>query len=277
MPECIRRNIRGVFHKMSSIGETVREVYRYRALVWALAQRHLATRYRGSLLGFLWSILNPLFLMLVYLLVFHYYMRSSFVEHYPIFLFCGLLPWAWTSSALMEGATSIVSGGHLITKSMFPAQLLPVVSVLTTMVNFILSIPLLILFMFLSGVPLHSTFLLLPVVILLQFLLLVGAGLALSALNVLFRDVQHIVGNLLSLLFFLCPIVYPESVVPAHFKFSLDLNPLALLTQVYHQIILNGALPTLTQALYLGGWTALVLLVGNLIFIRYRESFAELL
>lgn len=262
---------------MISLSRTVKDIYQYRALVWALVQRHLATRYRGSVLGFLWSILNPLFLMLVYLLVFRYYMRAANVEHYPIFLFCGLLPWAWTSSALMEGTTSIVSSGHLITKSMFPAELLPVVSVITTMVNFILSLPILFIFMICSGVGAHLTLLALPFLVVVQFIFLVGAGLALGALNVLFRDVQHILGNLLSLLFFLCPIVYPSTVVPEKFQFTMVLNPFALLTQTYHHLILDGALPSLSEVVYLVGWSLFVAILGNIIFSRYRESFAELL
>jgi len=245
--------------------------------MWALAQRHLAQRYRGSLLGFLWSIINPLCLMLVYVLVFHYYMRSNLVEHYPIFLFCGLLPWIWSSSALMEGTSSIVQSGHLITKSMFPAQLLPMVAVLTTMVNFVLSLPLLFVFMFASGVTFKLTLLALPFLVLLQFLLLSGCVLLLSSLNVVFRDVQHILGNLLSFLFFLCPIVYPASIVPEQLRFSLYLNPLALLTQFYQQVILDGTLPPAAHVGYLLAVSAVIILVGNLVFCRHRESFAELL
>ena len=121
------------------------ELYRYRALVWALVGRHLATRYRGSVLGFVWSFLNPLCLMAVYTVVFKYYMRSNVVEHYSLFLFCGLLPWQWVASSAVEGTNSLVSSGHLITKSMFPAHILPVVSVVTNLVHFLLALPLLVL------------------------------------------------------------------------------------------------------------------------------------
>ena len=260
-----------------SLTHTLRELHQYRGLIYALAQRHLAQRYRGSMLGFLWSIINPLCLMLVYVLVFHYYMRSNLVEHYPIFLFCGLLPWVWTSSALMEGTTSIVHSGHLITKSMFPAQLLPVVSVITTMVNFVLSLPVLFIFMLAAGVEMHATLAALPLLIVLQFLFLCGWTLMLSALNVLFRDVQHILGNLLTFLFFLCPIVYPAAIVPEQFRFTLLLNPFALLTQCYQQIILDGVLPSALNLGYLFAFTGLLLVLGNVVFSGHRESFAELL
>jgi len=256
--------------------ENIKALFRYRSLIAALVVRHLSMRYRGSLLGFLWSFLNPLCLMLVYTLVFKYYIRFD-MKNYAVFLFCGLLPWLWVTSGLLEGATSIVSSGHLITKSMFPAHILPTVAVLTTMVNFLLSLPLLFLFMALAGMPLHATLLLLPVLIFLQFVMLLGLSYLFSALNVHYRDVQHIVGNLLTFVFFLCPILYSVSAVPPQFRFTLDFNPFAAVTQCYHALILDGTLP---PPFALGSLVLSVLLsfvVGNLVFDRYRESFAELL
>jgi len=261
----------------TQLGTTVSQMMRYRALLWALVIRHLAIRYRGSMLGFLWSFLNPLCLMLVYVLVFKYYIRFNQVEHYTVFMFCGLLPWIWVTSALSEGTSAVVGGGHLITKSMFPPQILPTVSVLTSMINFLLSLPLLVIFMLGSGIPLPWTVLLLPFVVVGQALFLLGIVWALSALNVFFRDVQHIVGNLLSFLFFLCPIVYPASVVPPRFAPLLHLNPLSLLTQFYHQILIDGVVPDAWSVGYFTVVTALVLVAGSMIFQRYREHFAEFL
>lgn len=254
-----------------------KELYKYRALLSALVGRHLAVRYRGSLLGFCWSLLNPLCLMLVYTVVFRFYIRYTEVDNYTIFLFCGLLPWLWVSSGIAEGTTSIVSSGHLITKSMFPAHILPAVSVLTTMVNFLLSLPLLFIFMLGLGVDLQFSMLFLPVLVLLQGFFLLGITLALSALNVHFRDVQHIVGNVLTFLFFLCPIIYPASAVPEAFQVTLQANPLALFTVAYQQVILDGVLPSLYALGYLCAFVALSLLIGAAVFNFYRESFAELL
>lgn len=260
-----------------TISNTLKQIVRYRALLWALVVRHLSIRYRGSMLGFLWSFLNPLCLMLVYVLVFRYYIRFNQVEHYTVFLFCGLLPWLWVQSALLEGTSAIVSSGHLITKSMFPPQLLPTVAVCTSMVNFLLSLPLLAIFMYFSGVSLPWTAVFVPLVVFGQAFFLLGIVWALSALNVHFRDVQHIVGNLLSFLFFLSPILYPSDVVPARFKPLLQLNPLALLTQFYHQLLLDGVLPDPYAVGYYFVITGLVLMMGAMIFQHYRESFAELL
>lgn len=257
--------------------ENLRELLRFRALIAALVARHLSMRYRGSMLGFLWSFLNPLCLMLVYTLVFRYYIRFNTIENYTIFVFCGLLPWIWLSSGLLEGTSAIVSSGHLITKSMFPAHVLPLVSVLTSMVNFLLSLPLLFIFMFAAGLPFHATLLLLPVCVCIQLVFIFGLSLAFGSINVQFRDVQHILGNFLTFLFFLCPIVYSAATVPKAFRFTLQINPFASLLMMYHSLIMDGVVPPLEDFAYVGAWALLSLLVGNMLYNRYRDGFAELL
>lgn len=257
--------------------EDFKQILKHRTLIAALVVRHLSMRYRGSLLGFFWSFLSPLCLMAVYTLVFTYYMRSFAVDNYAIFLFTGLLPWIWSSSALQEGTNAIVSSGHLITKSMFPPQILPTVTVLTTLVNFLLSIPLLFIFMAIAGMSFHPTLAVLPVIIVGQFLFLLGVVFALSALNVFFRDVQHIVANILTLIFFLCPIVYPSQAVPEKFRFTVELNPLAAITVLYHQVLIDGVWPSANQIALFSAAIAIALLGGTYIFNRYREGFAELL
>ncbi len=253
------------------------QLYKYRVLLWALVVRHLSIRYRGSALGFLWTFLNPLCLMLVYVLVFRYYIRFNEVEHYTVFLFCGLLPWLWVTSALLEGTASIASGGHLITKSMFPPQILPAVAVVTGMINYVLSLPLLFIFIVANDLPIPWTVVFLPLIVVGQALLMFGLSLVLGSLNVLFRDVQHIVGNALTFLFFLCPILYPAHVVPERFQPLLHLNPFSVLTLFYHQVLLEGVVPNLLSVMMFGLTTAICLVAGGMVFQQYRESFAELL
>lgn len=255
----------------------VSELWRSRALIDALVRRHVATRYRGSALGFLWSFMNPLCLMAVYTLVFRYYMRFDGGPHYHLMVFAGLLPWIWSSSALAEGTSSLVSSGHLITKSMFPAHILPFVSVTASMVHFLLALPMLALFMVASGVPVTAAWLLLPVVVVLHAVFLDGLVLALSALNVFYRDVQHLVGNVLTFLFFLCPIVYPPAAVPERFRWMVDLNPFALLTEVYQMVLIDGRLPSAGSLLYIVGFTVLTWAAGALVHDTFRERFAEAL
>lgn len=258
------------------MGRTVEELWRFRALVWALVCRHLSARYRGSFLGFIWSFLNPLFLLAVYAFVFQYYIRFDTVDNYTLFLFCGLLPWIWFSSGLLEATSAISSGGSLITKAMFPPQILPLVSVLTSLANFLFAIPVLLVFMLLCGVLPTPALLVLPVVILIELIFLLGLSFMMSALNVYFRDVQHILGNIITFWFFLCPILYPTTTIPERFQFTLLLNPVALFTQMYQHIFLNGTVPSVELFMLTTSVSLLTLIIGNAVFNHYREGFAEL-
>jgi len=239
------------------------DLYRFRALIWILVLRDLRARYRGSLLGFLWSFLNPLLLMMVYVLVFSVYLRVP-MERYAVFLFTGLLPWLWFSSSLGHAAGVIVGSGALVKRILFPAEILPIVSVLANMVNMLLSLPLL---------------------LVLQLLLTAGLALALAALNVHLRDVEQILGNGLVLLFFLCPILYPVSTVPGSLALGrvltvplrplYFLNPVAGLVQGYQNIFFFGREP---HWIHLGMVTlcaVVALLGGYWVFDRLRDSLAE--
>ncbi|HMO18937.1 MAG TPA: ABC transporter permease [Oligoflexia bacterium] len=251
------------------------ELWKFRLLVYALVARHLRARYRGSILGFMWSFLNPLCLIAVYSLVFKYYIRFDEVEHYTVFMFVGLLPWIWFSSGLIESTSSISSGGSLITKAIFPAHILPVVSVITNLVHFLLALPLLFILMIISGISIGAEIVLLPLIIFLQLLFMIGISLTLSSLNVYYRDIQHILGNLITLWFFLCPIIYPASSVPERFKLTLILNPMAQLIEMYHQLLLGGEIPSLKAICLLAGLSFVLIWAGSWIFNRYRDQFAE--
>ncbi|MCL4131444.1 UNVERIFIED_CONTAM: hypothetical protein GTU68_005863 [Idotea baltica] len=255
---------------------TLSELWKYRALVWALVCRHLNARYRGSTLGFIWSFLNPLCLIAVYSLVFQYYIRFDNVENYTLFLFTGLLPWIWFSSGLLEATASISAGGSLITKAMFPAHILPVVAVLTNLANFLFAIPLLLGFMFITGVAPTMSFVFLPIVIFFELIFLMGLSLGLSALNVHYRDIQHILGNIVTLWFFLCPILYPAKQVPEKVRFTLWLNPVATFTRMYQNIFLEGRFPNPLLIIFAVVVSVAAFYLGCRIFNRYRDEFAEL-
>lgn len=261
-------------HRFSVI-EAVRELFRYRVLLITLVNRQLKARYRGSVLGFLWTVLNPLLLTGVYALVFRYYIRVE-TQNYTAFLLCGLLPWTFFSSALTEGTNSILSGGSLITKSMFPPHVLPTVTVLSQVVNYLLSLPVLILLLLVCHLPIPLSVLGFPLILLLQTIFTWGIVIGLAALNVHFRDIQHILANVLMLWFFLCPIIYPASQVPPEMRFTLYLNPVGTMIEAYHEIFLNGQFPSGLVIGNLTGFAVLSVLVGNWIFEHYRDSFPEL-
>src|SRR6478736_307454 len=160
---------------------------RYRGLIQSLVARELKARYRGSVLGFFWSFINPLLLLLVYSFVFKYLLAARYegIEHYELFLFCGILPWTWFSTSLLESSGVLISGGNLIKKVLFPAEVLPIVTVLANMIHFFLALPILVVFLIVYRAPLTvGELLCFPLVVAVQFLFTVACALILSALTV---------------------------------------------------------------------------------------------
>jgi len=253
------------------------ELIKHQSLVRALVTRQLAARYRGSVLGFLWSFLNPLVLMLVYTVVFKHFTRVGEVDNYSLYLFAGLLPWLWTTSALNEGTSSLTASGHLITKSMFPPHLLPFTTILTTGIHFLLTLPLFFGFAWFLEVPITIHVLWLPLLVFVHGLFLFGIILGCASLNVRLRDIQHVVGNALTIIFFLCPIIYSLQTVPERYRPLFTWNPFAQITMLYHHVLLGEAVSTESSWLGLVGATLLSLLIGIWIFERGRERFAEYL
>jgi ABC-type polysaccharide/polyol phosphate export permease len=172
--------------------QQVLTLFRYRLLIESLVSRELKARYRGSVLGFFWSFVNPLLMLLVYVMVFTVIQPASHLasmEPYALFLFCGILPWSWLAGSLLESSGVVIAGGNLIKKVLFPAEILPVVTVLTNMVQFLLGLPVLFGFLIAYG-KLKPTALLLPLPVLVQLVFTLGLALFVSALTVHFRDVR---------------------------------------------------------------------------------------
>jgi ABC-type polysaccharide/polyol phosphate export permease len=253
---------------------TFRELFLYRVLIQTLVMRDLKARYRGSTLGLLWTLLNPLLHMAIYALVFSVYIRNE-MERYPAFLLCGILPWMWFSSALFMGTTAILESGSLLKKVLFPPQVLPTVTVVSTFINFLLGLPLLFGILLLFGVTFGWSLLALPLIIVAQFALTFGLTLIVSAVSVRYRDVPPILGHVLSFWFFLTPIIYPVSSVPERFRTLLSLNPVTPFFVAYQEALLYNRLVSweaFGAMICLGG---VALVVGMLVFERLRWSLAE--
>lgn len=260
-----------------SLFRNLQELWGFRALIFSLVERHLRARYRGSALGFIWSFLNPLCLILVYALVFKYYMRFDQQKNYALYIFSGLLPWIWFSSSLVESTGSISSSGSLITKAMFPPQILPFVSILTNLCHFIFAVPIIIIYMLMVGVtPSIGALLFFPIVVFSQLTFLFGVSLILATFNVFYRDIQHILGNFITFLFFLCPIVYPIETIPERFRFTYLLNPVAWYTKFYQDIFYYAQVPQF-KYVFVSLLVGLVfLIIGSFVFNEKREILAEL-
>lgn len=254
----------------------LRELYQYRALLWSLTSRELGARYRGSVLGFLWTFLNPALLMAVYAVVFSVYMRQR-LEHYTLFMFVGLLPWVWFSSSVAGGASTLSDRRDLLTKVRFPPQVLPATVVLTNGINFLLSLPLMIVLGLASGVWPTWHILLVPLLIGIQASFTLALTYFISALNVTFRDLQHIVSNLLTLAFFLTPILYPLDVIPERYRVAaVYANPMAAIATSYQDVVYQHRLPAPGPLAFAAALSVVLLLGASAYFARRREELAEL-
>jgi len=256
----------------------LRRLAGYRPLIQSLVARDLKARYRGSTLGFLWSFLNPLLLLLVYTFVFA--VMPGVRGPNAVFMFCGLLPWSWFSTSLLESSSVLVSGGNLIRKVLFPAEVLPLVTVIAGLVNFCLGLPILLGFIFYAGRPIvWSDLAWLPVIVLVQLLLTLGLALLLSALTVHFRDLRDLLSNAITLWFFATPILYPLSQVEAaapKAMWLMKLNPFAHIAVAYQEVLYEpGPFKDWLNLLGVGAGSLVLLFVGYVVFDRLRDTFAE--
>lgn len=255
----------------------LRELYQYRALLWSLTQRELKARYRGSVLGFLWTFLNPTLQMAVYSLMFGVILQQD-IPHYPYFIFIGMLPWIYFSSSVLSGASAISDRRDLLTKVRFPAQVLPATVVMTNLINYLLSLPLMVGLGLLSGAtPTWHAIFFVPIV-LVQTLFTIAVTYVLSALNVAFRDLQHIVTNLITLAFFATPILWPITRVNSDLvrKLLTYGNPMAAMSTAYRDIFYVHQIPNWRPLVAVALLSLALLWVASGIFERRREEFAEL-
>ncbi len=258
--------------------DNLRTLVRYRGLIQSLVARDLKARYRGSVLGFFWSFVNPLLLLLIYNFVFTYLLqnRAEGTQPYAVFMFTALLPWTWFQSSLNEATGSLISGGNLIKKVLFPAEVLPIVTILSNMVHFLFGVPILVAFMiYYQVVPDWAELPWFLVVLLVQFIFTLALALILSALAVHFRDVKDLVSNLLTFWFFATPIIYSYKQFP-DFKFYFDLNPFTHLAISYQELLFfPGAFGHKWWLLALGAGSVVLFFAAYWLFDRLRDSFAE--
>jgi lipopolysaccharide transport system permease protein len=246
----------------------------WRDLLLVLVQRDMKQLYKNSVLGMLWSVIHPVMQLLIYVFLFQWVLSMD-VARYSSFAFTGVLAYTWFSTALQEATGAIQNNADLITLPGFPVAILPVVTVITKWINFLIALPILLIVLWSEGVVFTANVLYLPVLFGGQFLFILAVAYAASAVNVYFRDLQHIVGVLLQLYFFITPIFYALTAVPEAYQWVYTINPMAHLVEGYRAILMNGAAPDLQALTILVGGAA-VLLVGALLgFRRARLRFLE--
>jgi ABC-type polysaccharide/polyol phosphate export permease len=252
---------------------------RYRGLISSLVARELKARYRGSVFGFLWSFINPLLLLLIYTFVFTTVIPNEEprTKPYALFMFSGILPWTWFATSLSDAAGSLLAGGNLIKKVLFPAEVLPIVSVLANMVHFFFGLTILVFFLLVyRHYPSPADLVWFPVAVAVEFVFATALALLLSALTVHFRDIRDILANMLTLWFFATPIIYPwfqPNVQRFHTLFNV--NPFTHLAVAYQEILFFGHIGHWRWLLALGAGSIVLFLACYWVFDRLRDSFAE--
>ncbi len=252
--------------------ELFRDTFRYRELIWALALKDLKLRYKRSVLGFLWALLNPMLLMLVLSVVFSTIMAQT-MPHYAIFLLSVLLPWTFFSQSLSYAAESIVGNGDLIKKVSVSKLVFPVAAVVSNMINFVLSLIPLVLIVLAMRHPFHLTWLYIPVPLLALTLFTLGATFFFAAANVYYRDVAHILQVLLNVLFYVTPIIYSIDFIPPSHRWLLKLNPLQYMLNGFRLGVYYGLLPTATSVIACFVFAFAMLAFGFWIFKRHQDEF----
>jgi lipopolysaccharide transport system permease protein len=252
--------------------ELIRDSFRYRELIWALALKDLKVRYKRSVLGFLWALLNPALLMIVLTLVFSTVMRMN-VKHYAIFLLTVLIPWTFLSQSLAYAVESIVGNGELIKKVAVPKLVFPVAAVISNLINLLLSIVPLALIALAVGQPFYWTWVYLPVPLVILTIFTLGATFLFATANVYYRDVAHIVQILLQVLFYLTPIIYSVEMVPAQFRWVFRLNPLVYVFNGFRLAVYWGQLPRIQSFGASLVCALLSLFIGFAVFRKHQSQF----
>lgn len=253
----------------------VAELWAYREMIVSLVRKDLRGRYKGSVLGFMWTFINPLLQLIVYTIVFSTILESG-IDKFYLFLFVALVPWIFFSSALTTGATCIIGSKDMVNKIYFPREVLPISYVTSSFINMLFSFIVIFLILFLSGNGINILAVLyLPIVMLVEYLLALGITMLTSALTVYFRDLEHILGIVTMAWMYLTPIMYGVNIVPEKLLPIFYLNPMTPIIIAYRQILYYKEIPqleTMIHGLLLG---LVFLIVGWFSFSKLQKKFAE--
>lgn len=252
----------------------VKEVYKYRHMLFTLVKQDLQGRYKGSIFGFLWTLLNPLFMLLIYSIVFQFVFKSN-IEYYPIYLFVSLMPWNAFNSMIGGGTTCVSNNASIIKKVYFPREVLPLSVIISNTIQYCFSLVITIIAIMVSGVGLSFNALFLPLIILVQVTFAFGLILMLSAANVYVRDVQYMMNPIMMIWMYASPILYSITMVPEKWLWLYKLNPMVSILQGYQNILYDQTLPDFKSLGIVFLVSLVICVIGYLIFNKLQRRFAE--
>lgn len=254
------------------------KLYQYRELLWMWTIRDIRVRYKQSLLGIVWAILQPLSLMAVFTVVFSYLARvPTDGVPYPVFSYSALLPWTFFAASVGVGVPSVVANMQLVTKIYLPREIFPIASICASFVDFLVASSIFLVLMLFYQIPLHVTVLYVPLLLGVQVLLTLGVTLLAAAANVFYRDVRFIIPLGLQLWMYASPIIYPISMVPERLQPLYMLNPMASLIHSYRRSILLGQPPVWSNLLVCTVIAVLLAIAGYTSFKRVEGLFADII
>ncbi len=253
-----------------------KDLYNYRELLKTSVKKDIGGKYKHSFLGVLWSFINPLLQILVYALIFPLVMKNGgSYKDYTVFMVCGLIPWAYFTTVINRASFIMIENGNILKKVYFPRSILPLSLVTSETINFLVSCIIILAFIVIKGFGISKFILFFPLVLLIQYVLLLGIALIFSAVTVYMRDIQHFIGVVLQLLFYATPIVYSIDTIPEEFRWILKWNPMTYIIEGYRAIFYNQTMPDLKALGILGIISIVILIVGYLLFNKLQKRFAE--
>lgn len=262
--------------KVKKLAANLRLTWSYRELLWNLANREITQRYKQSVLGYAWVILNPLFQLIVMSFVFDKIMRvPSLGMPFIIFLSVALLPWNLFSTGLSSSAAVLVGNSNLITKIYFPREILVYATIIAKIVDFLYSCIVLIAFLIIFKIPIHLYILWVPVIFFIQLILMTGISLLVAAFNLFYRDIQYLLNLIILVWMYLTPVMYPVEIIPERYRFVFSLNPMSVIINAYREVIIGQGNPNWNSISLAFLVSLSIFIISFLIFKKLEGKFAD--
>lgn len=253
----------------------IREIFLYTDMIKSLVRRDLRGKYKGSILGFLWTFINPLCQIIVYVVVFSMIVRTNLDQFYA-YIIAGMIPWFFFDTSLRQGSGCVRYQGEMVKKIYFPREVLPLACVTANFINmlFCFGIVFAVLIIFGIGISVKALFFL-PMIMMVEYVLVLGFTLIVSAGTVYFKDLEHIVTVILMAWIYLTPILFSIDAVPQKMAWIFKCNPMTPVIEAYHNILYWKCMPQGRELLYSMVWAVVILIIGELTFAKLNDNFAE--
>ncbi len=259
-----------------------KDLYRHKELIWIFVKREFTSQYKRSILGIVWSFIQPVFLFITYTFVFSEILQIKFKGNrnsidFAFYLFCGIISWMAFHEALTRSANSIIENPNLVKKVVFPLEIFPVVASLTSLIHFFIGLAILFLGSLIVNQSFHWTFILMGILLIPQFFLMAGLGWFLSGAGVFIKDMNNILGMVLTMWMVLTPIFYPSEIIPQKFQFMMNLNPMKVFIDSYRNVLFMGTIPHIGNFIFASLFAVGIYILGYYWFMKMRPFFADMI